>query len=120
MPIEASVDPVEDLESEKATEQPKVRVTTLPKLSATSTATPRKRRMASVLDTVLESMKTPPPTFAEASGGKIEDAREVVMQAFLLFTLKRDLQKLRDKNLWKRAFQKDPQHLLSKHLPRVI
>jgi hypothetical protein len=59
MPIEASADPVEELESEKATQQPKVRVTTLPKLSATSTATLRKRRMASVLDTVLESMKMP-------------------------------------------------------------
>jgi hypothetical protein len=30
------------------------------------------------LDVVLESMNTPPPTSAEASGGKIEDAREVV------------------------------------------
>jgi hypothetical protein len=53
-------------------------VTALPKLSATTTGTPRKRRMASVLDAVLESVKTPPPTSAEASGGKIEDAREMV------------------------------------------
>ena len=30
------------------------------------------------MDVVLESMNTPPPTSAEASGGKIEDAREVV------------------------------------------
>jgi hypothetical protein len=37
-----------------------------------------RRRMASVLDVVLESVKTSPPTSAEASGGKIEDAREMV------------------------------------------
>jgi hypothetical protein len=74
MPIEASAHPVEEPELEKATEQPKVLVTALPKLSATATTTSRKRRMASVLDAVLVSVKTPPP----ASGGKIEDAREVV------------------------------------------
>ena len=34
--------------------------------------------MASVLDAILESMKTPTPASAEASGEKIEDAREVV------------------------------------------
>jgi hypothetical protein len=48
----------------------------LPKLSATATTTPRKRRIPSVLDAVLESLKT--PTSAEASGEKIEDARQVV------------------------------------------
>jgi hypothetical protein len=53
-------------------------VTALPKLSATATTTLRKRRMASVLDAVLESVKTPPPISVEASGGKIEDDREVV------------------------------------------
>jgi hypothetical protein len=53
-------------------------VTALPKLSATATTTPRKRRMASVLDVVLETMKMPTPASIEASGGKIEDAREVV------------------------------------------
>jgi hypothetical protein len=78
MPIEASADLVKELESEKATEQPKVLVTALPKLSTTATTTPRKRKMDSVLDDVLESVKTPPPTSAEASSGRIEDAREVV------------------------------------------
>jgi hypothetical protein len=34
--------------------------------------------MASVLDAVLESMKTPTPASAEASGKKIEDAGKVV------------------------------------------
>jgi hypothetical protein len=78
MPIEASADPVKEPESEKATEQPKVLVTALPKLSATATATPRKRRMASVLDAILESVKMTTSASAVASGGKIEDAREVV------------------------------------------
>jgi hypothetical protein len=34
--------------------------------------------MTSVLDAVLESAKMLPPTSIEASGGKIEDAREMV------------------------------------------
>jgi hypothetical protein len=51
-------------------------VTALPKLP-TTTGTPRKRRMASVLEAVLESIKTPPP-FAEASGSKIGDVKEVI------------------------------------------
>jgi hypothetical protein len=76
MPIGASANLVKELESEKAAE-PKVLVTALPKLTATATATPRKRRMASVLEVVLESVKMPPPASAEASGGKIGDAREV-------------------------------------------
>jgi hypothetical protein len=53
-------------------------VTELPKLSATATTTLRKRRMASVLDAILESVKTPTLASAEASGEKIEDAREAV------------------------------------------
>jgi hypothetical protein len=53
-------------------------VTTLSKLSATATTTPSKRRMASVLDAVLESVKMPTPSSAEASREKIEDTREVV------------------------------------------
>jgi hypothetical protein len=38
--------------------------------------TPRKRRMASVLDAVLEFTKTPTPASVEASDKKIEDARK--------------------------------------------
>jgi hypothetical protein len=79
MPIEASADLVEEPKLEKAAEQLKVLATALPKLSATVAATLGKRRMASVLDAILESVKTPPPTSAEASGGKIEDAREMVI-----------------------------------------
>jgi hypothetical protein len=82
MSIEASVDPVKEPESEKTTEQPKVlspsAMTGLPKLSTTTTANPRKRRMASVLDVVLESMKAPTPASAEASNEKSEYAREVI------------------------------------------
>jgi hypothetical protein len=53
-------------------------VTGLPRLSTTATMTPRKRRMASVLDAVLESMKTPTPASAKALDEKIKDAKEVV------------------------------------------
>jgi hypothetical protein len=74
MSIEASADPVKDQESEKTTEQPKVlsppAVTGLSKLSTTTTATPRKRRMASILDVVLESMKVPTLASAKTSGEK--------------------------------------------------
>jgi hypothetical protein len=82
MPIEASAGPVKEPESEKAVEQPKVlspaAVTGLPKPSSTTIATPRKRRMASVLDDVLESVKAPVSASAEASGEKLEDARETI------------------------------------------
>jgi hypothetical protein len=82
MLIEASTGLVKELESEKIVEQPKVlsppAVTGLPKPSSTITATTRKRRMASVLDVVLESMKAPVSASAEASGGRSKDAREAV------------------------------------------
>jgi hypothetical protein len=78
MPMKAIADPAKESELEKVAEQPKIPVIALTKLPATTTATPRKRRMASVLDALLESMKMPPPTSAEASGEKIEDAREMV------------------------------------------
>jgi hypothetical protein len=72
MPIEASADLVKEPKSKKAAEKPKVLVTALPKLSAIAITTPRKRRMASVLDVVLESVKMPTLASAEASSGKIE------------------------------------------------
>jgi hypothetical protein len=83
MPIEASAGSVEEPGPKKTTEeQPKLlscpTVTELPKLSATATTTLRKRRMASVLDAILESVKTPTLASTEASGEKIEDAREAV------------------------------------------
>jgi hypothetical protein len=53
-------------------------VAELTKLSTTMIATPKKRRMASVLDVVLESMKTPTPATTEASGKKIENTKEMI------------------------------------------
>ena len=54
-------------------------VTELPKLTsgATTTTIPKKRRMASVLDAVLKSTKSPTPASAKACDKKIEDVREV-------------------------------------------
>jgi hypothetical protein len=80
MPIEASANPVKEPESEKAAEQQKVLspavVTRLPKPLSTITTTPRKRRMASILDAVLESVKAPvyasAETSSETSGGTKE------------------------------------------------
>jgi hypothetical protein len=75
MAIEASAGPVEEPGPKKTGEQPKLLscpiVTELPKLSATATTTPRKRRMASVLDAVLEFVKMPTPVPTKTSGGKI-------------------------------------------------
>jgi hypothetical protein len=72
MPIEAIIDPAKEPElenvAEKVPEQPKMMVTALPKLPATI-GTLRKRRLASVLEAILESVKTPPPS-TEASGSK--------------------------------------------------
>jgi hypothetical protein len=77
VPTRIIADPTKGLEPEKVPEQPKMKVTILPKLPAT-TETPRKRRMASVLEAVLESVKTPPPSFAEASGSKTEDVPKMI------------------------------------------
>jgi hypothetical protein len=63
--------------AEKVPEQPKMMMTALPRLP-TTTGTPRKRRMASVLEVVLESIKTPPPSSAEASSSKTEDVLEKI------------------------------------------
>jgi hypothetical protein len=81
VPFETIADSAREPEPEKVAEkrpkQLKMKVAVLSKLSVT-TRTPRKRRMASVLEAVLESAKTPPPSFAEASGSKIEDVREMI------------------------------------------
>jgi hypothetical protein len=49
-------------------------MTGLPKLLTAATI-PRKRRMGSVLDTVLKSTKMPTPATTKASDDKIEDVR---------------------------------------------
>jgi hypothetical protein len=81
MPIEAIAVPAKEPEpekvAEKVLEKPKMMVIALPKLPAT-TGSPRKRRMASVLEDVLESVKTPPPSSAEASSNKTKDVTEVI------------------------------------------
>jgi hypothetical protein len=76
VPIETITDPAKEPEPEKVVEkvpeQPKMKMTALAKLPST-TGTPRKSRMASVLEAVLESVKTPPASSAKASGNKTED-----------------------------------------------
>ena len=54
-----------------------MKVTILPKLPATK-GTPRKSRMTRVLEAVLESVKTPPPSSVEASRSKIEDVPKMI------------------------------------------
>jgi hypothetical protein len=49
----------------------------LPKLTTAATMTPKKRRMASVLDAILKSTKIPTPASTEAPKDKAEDVREV-------------------------------------------
>jgi hypothetical protein len=73
MTVEASVSPVEETETEssKAEEHPKLlslpTMTGLLKLTIATTMTPRKMRMARVLDVVLKSSKVPTPASTEAS-----------------------------------------------------
>jgi hypothetical protein len=81
--VEASAGPVEESEikSSKVKEHSKLlsppTTTELPKLTtvATTTMTPKKRRMTSVL----KSTKMPTPATIEASDDKIEDVREVAV-----------------------------------------
>jgi hypothetical protein len=67
-PVEARTEPAEGPELKKAIEQPKalspLRETELQKASKIPAATPRRRRMASVLDAVMESVKVPTPASA--------------------------------------------------------
>jgi hypothetical protein len=71
--VEASVGLVEEMEAKtsKAEEYPKLlsppTTTALPKLTTAPTMTPRKSRMASVLDAVLNFLKVPTPVSSEAS-----------------------------------------------------
>jgi hypothetical protein len=80
MPIEASVGLVKEPESETAAEHPKVlsplAAIGLPKPTSITTSTPRKRKMASILDVVLESMEAPVSASAEASGETSGVAKE--------------------------------------------
>jgi hypothetical protein len=81
VPIGTIADPAREPEpekvAEKVPEQAKMKVTVLLKLPAT-TGTPRKRRMASVLEAVLEYVKMLPPSSAEAFGSKTKDVLEMI------------------------------------------
>jgi hypothetical protein len=83
VPVKASTNPTEEPKLEKAADQ--LMVLSLPgtiglsKPSSVPAVTPRKRRMASVLDTVLESVKTSAPASTEALSARIKDARETVV-----------------------------------------
>jgi hypothetical protein len=120
MPIEAIPDPSRLPESEKVAEQPKMLVTALLKLSATTTGTSRKRRMASVLDAVLESVKMPPPTSTETSGGKIDDAREMVTASTSAAYAEAEPLETAPEKLVEESLPENPQPLVPMHLPRVI
>jgi hypothetical protein len=112
MPVEARTKPAKEPKLEKAAEQLKALsppcTTELLKPSSIHAATPRKRRMASVLDAVMESIKTSTPSSAEAPSTKARVSKKydeagwhrlflkLVPQKFLS---KLDLRKLHQKVL---------------------
>jgi hypothetical protein len=63
--------------TERVLEPPKMKEAILQKMLSV-TGTPRKRRMASILEAVLESARTPPSSSTEASGSKIEEAPKII------------------------------------------
>jgi hypothetical protein len=81
--VEASAGPVEESEikSSKGEEHSELMrpptTTGLPKLTTVATMTPKKRRMSSVLDAVLKSIKILTPASTKAPKNNIEDSREV-------------------------------------------
>jgi hypothetical protein len=79
MPVEASTNPTEEPKLEKTIEQLKALspscAMVLLKPSSIPIVTPRKRRMASVLDAVMESVKTSAPVSAEALSTQAKDSR---------------------------------------------
>jgi hypothetical protein len=83
VPVEASTNPAKELKLEKTTDQLKVLsplgTIGLPKPSSVPAVTPRKSRMASVLETVLESVKTSAPSTAKALNAQTKDARKTVV-----------------------------------------
>jgi hypothetical protein len=83
VPVEASTNPAEESKLEKAADQLKVLsppgTLGLPKPSSVPAVTPRKRRMASVLDAILESVKTSAPASAKALSAQIKDTRKTAV-----------------------------------------
>jgi hypothetical protein len=83
-PVEARAEPVEEPKLKKPIEQPKalspLQKTELPKVSTIPAATPKRRRMASVLDAVMESTKVPtPPLAPEKEGEALNKSSEASM-----------------------------------------
>jgi hypothetical protein len=80
VPVEARIEPAEEPKLEKATEQLKALspscTTELPKPSRIPATTPRKRRTASMLDAIIESVKTSTPASAEASSTEGEISKK--------------------------------------------
>ena len=77
----------EEPELKKATEQPKalslLQETELPRASKIPATTPKRRRMASVLDVVMESVKVQTPASAPDTGGEAlkKSSEDCVVQA---------------------------------------
>jgi hypothetical protein len=80
VPVKSRTESAEEPELEKAVEQLKTlsptRKTELPKASRIPATTPRKRRMASVLDAVMESVKASTPASAEVPSTKDETLKK--------------------------------------------
>jgi hypothetical protein len=79
----------EEPELKKAVEQPKtlspLQETELPRASKIPTATPKRRRMASVLDAVMEFVKAQTPASAPDTGGKaLKKLAKIVWRKLLL------------------------------------
>jgi hypothetical protein len=81
-PIEARAKPAEEPESKKSTEKPKalspLQRMELSKVSKIPATTPKRRRMASVLDVVMESTKALTPSSSEAPSAEGESIKKSV------------------------------------------
>ena len=83
-PVETRSEPAEELGLRKSTEQPKalspLQETELPKVSKIPAITSKRRRMAIVLDAVIESVKVSTPTSApDAEGEALKQSSEASM-----------------------------------------
>jgi hypothetical protein len=101
-----------ELVTEKVPEQTKMKLAMLPKLPSTI-GTPRKRRMASVLEVVLESVKTPPSSSTEASRSKTEEVPKIIT-AITSAHAKAGSSEVVLENLRKGAFKRNLRHLESR------
>jgi hypothetical protein len=81
-PAEARAKTAEEPKSKKSVEQPKImsppQETELPKMSNIPAVTPKRRRMASVLDVVMESTKVQTPASAEVPNMGEKNTKETI------------------------------------------